>query len=134
MCSCARGLAASGHARLKFSAEPPTPPSELFIRPVCTAGFLQPISRVPLVLNLLSHQGIAGDHVCVPAHIIEQRRELAADAGIGQPASPKVLAPGDDMGAGDERLHPSYIAARSSDWTRIPAISFSTAFRRSPLR
>jgi hypothetical protein len=46
---------------------------------------------------------IAGDGV-VLAEIIEQggeRRELAADAGVGELAFLEVLAPGDDVGAGD---------------------------------
>ena len=38
------------------------------------------------------------------AEVVEQgreRRELAADAGVGEPAALQVLPPGDDVGAGD---------------------------------
>ena len=46
---------------------------------------------------------IAGDGV-VLAEIVEQsgeRRELAPDAGVSEPAALQVLSPGDDVGAGD---------------------------------
>jgi hypothetical protein len=63
-------------------------------------------------LQLDAIDRIAGNGV-VLAEVIEQggeRRELAADAGVGKPAALQVLSPGDHVSAGD-RFQPPLLSS-----------------------
>ncbi len=69
----------------------------------CQIGFVQPL-RQHVAISYRPPDAadrIAGDGIAF-AQIIEQRRELAPDAGGGEVAGLEVLAPGDDLSAGDD--------------------------------